>query len=275
LETQQQSWSTAAGWRHTPHHTPHHTPKAAMDLSEVRAGSSERHPWETARAEAIEQILQAHAIRPRSILDVGCGDGFTGEHLLAALGAESLWGVDVHLSADDRRARSRAGVHYVNELAETSHGFELGLLCDVIEHVEDDSGLTSSVLSRLALAGHLLITVPSFQSLFSNHDRALRHYRRYSLPQLRCVIAAAGGEPIADGYLFGSLLPVRLLEKVKERLLPARSDAFGVGNWRAPRMVTQAMNTVFRADNRLMLSLSAGRIKPPGLSAWALCRKRR
>ncbi len=211
-------------------------------------------------------------------MDVGCGDGFTGEHMRGCFGAQTLWGVDVHLTPQDCERRSRAGAHYVKELSQvTSHGFDLGLLCDVIEHVEDDSGLTASVLSRLADTGHLLITVPSFQALFSNHDRALRHYRRYSLPQLRRTIDAAGGELVADGYLFGSLLPVRVLEKAKERLFPPPGDAadFGVGGWNASPLVTQALRTVFRADNGLMLALSSGRLKPPGLSAWALCKKRR
>jgi SAM-dependent methyltransferase len=249
-----------------------------MDLSEVRASSRQRHPWETARADAIERILRARAIRATSILDVGCGDGFTGEHLLRALGSQTLWGVDLYLSAEERAARTRGNVHYVNELSEvTSDKFDLGLLCDVIEHVDDDGALTASVLSRLGPAGHLLITVPSFQALFTNHDRALRHHRRYSLPQLRRTIEAAGGELLTDGYLFGSLLPVRVLGKLRERLFPPAPNEsdFGVGGWNAPPLVTQALVTAFRADNGLMLALSAGRLKPPGLSAWALCKKRR
>jgi SAM-dependent methyltransferase len=249
-----------------------------MDLREVRSSSQQRHPWELARADAIGHILRARGLRAASILDVGCGDGFTGEQLLGALGCKTLWGVDVHMSPEHRRARSSAGAHYVNELSEVpSWNFDLGLLCDVIEHVDDDSGLTASVLARLAPTGHLLITVPSFQALFSSHDRALRHHRRYSLLQLRRTIQTAGGQVLGDGYLFGSLLPVRLLEMLKERLFPPPADAseFGVGGWSAPHVVTQAIRTVFRADNRLMLALSERRIKPPGLSAWALCRKRR
>ncbi len=249
-----------------------------MDLSEVRSSSSQRHPWETARADAIEKILRSREIHARSILDVGCGDGFTGETLLQSFGSHALWGVDLHLGAEERAARTRGNAHYVNELAEVpSSEFDLGLLCDVIEHVEDDAALTASVLSRLAPTGHLLITVPSFQALFTNHDRALRHHRRYSLPQLRRTIQTAGGQLVADGYLFGSLLPVRMIGKLREHFFPSPSteSEFGVGSWDAPPVLTQALNAALRADNGLMLALSAGRLKPPGLSAWALCQKRR
>jgi SAM-dependent methyltransferase len=247
-----------------------------MDLSEVRLGVAQRHPWETARADAIERILRARAVRPATILDVGCGDGFTGERLASALGAAELWGVDLHASTASCAQQSRSGVHYVQHLEQVrSSAFELALLCDVIEHVEDDVALVESVLSRLAPGGHLLLTVPSFQTLFSDHDRALRHYRRYSLSQLRRTIDAAGADSLADGYLFGSLLPVRVFAKLKERLLPsAKREGFGVGGWSAPPLVTSLLRGVFRVDNSLMLGLSSGPIKPPGLSAWALCKKR-
>lgn len=247
-----------------------------MDLSEVRIGGAQRHPWETARAEAIERILRARALRPTTILDVGCGDGFTGEQLVSALGASELWGVDLHASEESCARQSRSGFQYVQHLEQVRSGeFELGLLCDVIEHVADDVSLVKSVLSRLAPSGHLLLTVPSFQALFSEHDRALRHYRRYSLSELRRTIDAAGADSLVDGYLFGSLLPVRVLAKLKERLLPRpERDGFGVGGWSAPPIVTSMLRGVLRVDTRLMLGLSSGSIKPPGLSAWALCKKR-
>ena len=247
-----------------------------MDLSEVRLGAAQRHPWETARADAIERILRARSIRPATILDVGCGDGFTGEQLASAFGATQLWGVDLHASAESCARQSRSGVCYVQHLDQVrSSAFELALLCDVIEHVQDDVALVGSVLSRLAPGGYLLLTVPSFQALFSDHDRALRHYRRYSLSELRRTIAAAGADSLADGYLFGSLLPVRVLAKLKERVMPrAEREDFGVGGWSAPPLVTSLLRGVFRVDNGLMLGLSSGSIKPPGLSAWALCKKR-
>lgn len=247
-----------------------------MDLSEVRGAASQRHPWETARAEAIERILSARNIRPRSILDVGCGDGFTAERLSKRFGSESTWGIDLHLTPADCVARSRPGTRYAQDLSAvgTEH-FGLGLLCDVIEHVEDDRALTREVLSRLEPGGHLLITVPSFQSLFSRHDVALRHHRRYSLKQLEAVVADAGADLVDGGYLFGSLLPVRLLQKAVETISPpAGSDDFGVGGWSAPPLVTKGMELAFRLDNGLLLSLGARRVKLPGLSSWALCKKR-
>lgn len=248
-----------------------------MDLSEIRGSGAQRHPWETARAEAIERILGARNIRPSSILDVGCGDGFTGEILTQRFGAASMWGIDVNLSDADCQARSRPGARYAQDISAVhDERFGLGLLCDVIEHVPDDRALVRTVLSRLEPDGYLLVTVPSFQALFSSHDVALRHYRRYSLAQLTRAVEDAGASVVDGGYLFGSLLPVRLLQKAVEAVKPrsVTPEASGVGGWSAPALVTKSMELAFRIDNGLLLGLSSRRIKLPGLSSWVLCKKR-
>lgn len=246
-----------------------------MDLSEVRTSSSQRHPWETARADAIERILKARQIRPNTILDFGCGDGFTGERLALRFGSTAMWGVDVHLSGADCERRSNPKACYANDVAALGdRTFDLGLLCDVIEHVEDDRGLLGLVLSRVCVGGHLLVTVPSFQSLFSSHDLALRHFRRYSLSELERAVRQSGGELVGSGYLFGSLLPVRIVQKLLELVKPPKAVAeFGVGGWHAPQLLTRGIELAFRLDSALLLGVGAGGLKLPGLSAWALCKK--
>ncbi len=54
-------------------------------------------------------------------------------------------------------------------------------MLDVIEHVEDDVGFVRDVVDgSLAPGGWVLVSVPAYQSLFSSHDRALKHFRRYA-----------------------------------------------------------------------------------------------
>jgi len=247
-----------------------------MDLSEIR-NSSVRHPWEIARAVAIERILRTANVRPHAVLDYGCGDGFTGERVLSATGAKQLLGFDIHLTDAQCKAYSRAEVTYSNDWASVAHrSFDLCLLCDVIEHVEDDRALLGVARERVTEGGMLLITVPAFQVLFSNHDRALKHFRRYTVGQLERVIASAGLEVEASGYLFCSLLPARgatkLLEAVQSK---AEQDDFGIGTWNRSRPVSTVVEAVLNWDNAALLSLASRGIKIPGGSAWALCKQRR
>jgi hypothetical protein len=244
-----------------------------MDLSEVR-GSKVRHPWETARALAIERILRAAKITPHAILDYGCGDGFTGERMRSALGASELVGFDIHLTDEQCRARSSGPVRYENDWQRIgARSFDLCLLCDVIEHVADDRTLLELVRSRLSSDGQALITVPAFQSLFVDHDRALKHFRRYTLSQLQTVIAAAGFELIGSGYLFASLLAGRSAQKLTQMMKSTESGGeFGIGGWRGSASLTRTVETALNLDNSLLLALAKLGIKLPGLSAWALCR---
>jgi len=244
-----------------------------MDLSEVR-GSKVRHPWETARAVALERILREARLTPRAILDYGCGDGFTGERVLSALGASELVGFDIHLTDEQCRARSKGPISYTNDWQRTGTGtFDLCLLCDVIEHVADDRALLQLVRNRLSKGGQALITVPAFQSLFTNHDRALKHFRRYTLGQLRSVTASSGFELVSSGYMFASLLAGRGVAKLAEMMKPhVDGDDFGIGAWTGSARFTQAVETALNLDNALLLGLARRGIKLPGLSAWALCK---
>lgn len=247
-----------------------------MDLSEVRGGGQARHPWETARATAIVRILRARAISPRSVLDFGCGDGYTGEHVCEVFAASECCGVDVHLSDSQCRERTRGRFFYTNDAAQLgARRFDLGLLCDVLEHVQDDRKLLLELRERLVGGGKLLITVPAFQALFTQHDVALRHYRRYSLAELELAVADAGLRVSGSGYLFGSLLPARALGKLWEKLKPksAQGEEFGIGGWNGSAATTRALEMALNADNELLLRLSAHGITLPGLSAWALCEK--
>lgn len=245
-----------------------------MDLSEIR-DSGARHPWETSRAVAIERVLRAAAIEPSTILDYGCGDGFTGERVRAAFGARQLQCFDIELSDEQCTARSTPATHYGNNWDRISTGpFDLCLLCDVLEHVSDEQALLGSIRARLVSGGHLLVTVPAFQALFTSHDRGLRHFRRYSLAQLEQVLKSAGLKLESSGYLFASLLPARGISKLVESLSPKTEGDFGIGGWNRSPALTAAIESVLNADNRVLLALAGRGIKLPGLSAWALCRNR-
>ena len=63
--------------------------------------------------------------------------------------------------------------------------YDFVLLLDVIEHLD----FPSQVLSRLSFStqkgGYLIVTVPAYQWLFSNHDVALDHRKRYTRNALK------------------------------------------------------------------------------------------
>jgi SAM-dependent methyltransferase len=252
-----------------------------MDLRERRDGQVRRHPWELARLSALRRIVAGVALPPGArVLDVGCGDGFTGRELFSDRSLASLTGLDANFTDADlaalpaRDPATGVELRHVRGFDEIEgESFDAVLLLDVIEHVPDDVGLLRRVRERhLAEGGIALVTVPAFPALFSAHDRFLGHERRYRYAQLRRVAAEAGLRLERGGYLFASLLLPRLLGSLRDRVLRA-GRAAGLGSWRGGPALTALLTCVLDADNRLLLGLSGRGLRLPGLSAWVLCKK--
>ncbi|MBU5612472.1 class I SAM-dependent methyltransferase [Geomonas sp. Red51] len=243
-----------------------------MDLKEAQAGQHTRHPWETARVEALRDILSEHLTAGMRILDIGCGDGFVAETLFRDVAGRAITAVDSNLSPRQLAefAATKAGITFRKELPEEG-GFDLVLLLDVLEHIEDDGPFLHGVVRRhLAPAGLVLITVPAFQGIFSGHDVFLGHYRRYSLPQLVRVAEAAGLTVRRSGYLFASLLLPKL---VLFKLLKAADASEGVGGWRGGALITSMLHLALKLDNKMLFAAGRLGLKIPGLTGWVLCEK--
>jgi SAM-dependent methyltransferase len=252
--------------------------EAVMDLLE-RRGPTNRHPWERARASFFRRIVKSYVPleRPIACMDVGCGDGwFLGTLWRDLPHGSKAYGLDTALDAATIAAVApeAPGVTFVRE--EPNRTFDFLCVMDVCEHVEDDHGFLSGLVSRrLCADGRVLFTVPAWPVLFSAHDRALRHFRRYTPRSAKALIAAAGLEPCATGGLFHSLVLSRGVEVARERWKkPAPPPAFGIGGWNAGPLITEAIAAALSVDQTVSRAAAALRIELPGLSWWAICRRR-
>ncbi|MDZ4696755.1 MAG: methyltransferase domain-containing protein [Deltaproteobacteria bacterium] len=249
-----------------------------MDLIEKSTNLDRRHPWELSRADSVVRLLNSQGLAGREnlrILDVGCGDAFAGRRVREALNACQLVGVDAHLDEETAKPMLRPGETFVRDATMVTGLFDVFLFLDVIEHVEDDVALLRQYIEPHAADGAtVLVTVPAFQGLFSRHDVALKHVRRYSGGQLRHQLAQAGLTIERDGYWFGSLLPARAATLMLEKLRSPKVDphAVGIGQWRGGNTLTGLLHGIMSIENRLLTKISYHGVRLPGLSAWALCR---
>jgi SAM-dependent methyltransferase len=250
-----------------------------MDLREYTKDATGRHPWELARIASLRKIVGDLPLGDTcSLLDVGCGDGFVLHELCKGQQFTRVVGVDIHLTEEQISAgpNDDGRITIVKNLGEVSQEpFDVVLMLDVLEHIEEDSAYLNALCDkRLRQSGYVMITVPAFGFLYSNHDRFLQHYRRYDLSQLRTLVQNAGLSCIRDGYLFGSLLPVRLLTSALEKRVPVLAPKrSGVGQWRGARWFTMLVEWYLRADNDILMSMQRRHIYLPGLTAWTLCQK--
>lgn len=248
-----------------------------MDLKEAK-GLVSRHPWELARLDALRRILRGTLRDGLRVLDLGCGDGFVSRELFKGM-AVSVTAVDSNFTASDMAALSgqSRNITYTKTL-EGDGRFDLVLLLDVVEHIEDDLGLLMGIVQkRLASGGRILITAPAFNALFSGHDRFLGHRRRYSLGELAALSQRAGLKAILSGYLFSSLFLPRALAAVSEKAFgPGNTDPVGAGSWKGGAAATFLVKAALDIDNSLLFALNrAAGIRLPGLTGWVVCEKQR
>lgn len=258
-----------------------------MDLRERPSNPTTRHPWETVRAGFFSRLL-ADTSRPLDVLDVGAGDGFVAAKVLGVLPAGSSVTcvdseyTDEHLAT--LREAAPAAVTFARACPDRT--FDVIILLDVLEHVEDDRGFLRTLVDRhLRGDGLVLASVPAHQVLYTQHDVALGHHRRYSADSLREVLESAGMKVRTAGSLFGSLIVPRVLGKVLERArgidsrpgtgVLADQISTGVSAWPYGPVLTTAIRSALELDARVCELAARWSAPSAGLSVWAMCERAR
>ena len=129
---------------------------------------------------------------PGSVLEVGCGDGFM-LGVLKKLGWDVV-GLERNEAMAKNAAKNAGATVYSKGFEEISKSkkFDLIILYQVLEHVEDPLQVLKDCKERLSSHGKIIIGVPNFsswQSLFSQehwfHLDVPRHVSHFDIPSLK------------------------------------------------------------------------------------------
>jgi hypothetical protein len=260
-----------------------------MDLIEAKErgfDSGVRHPWELARVDVIHKLICRHAPPGPGahVMDIGCGDTFVVEQLAARWRDATFYAIDTAFTSeliahyrahlDNPRVVPLPSLDAVPSLPKP---VALVLLMDVIEHIDDAKTFLADLRQRIFVGPDtkFLITVPAYQSLFCSHDTFLGHYRRYSNRSLRGQLEASGFGVIDIGYFFSSLLPVRVAQVCKERLVGAGTMSTGLVAWNGGAKKAAVLRRLLRLDAGVSMFFNRFGIRLAGLSNYAICLKSR
>ncbi len=171
------------------------------------------------------------------VVDIGCG---TGANLAALADEYRCVGIDTSDEAIALARRRFPGVTFVSgsaprDVAPWLKQASVVMLTDVLEHVEDDRGLLADIVEACSPGTQILITVPADMRLWSPHDVAFGHYRRYDVENLAAVWV---GLPVSP----------RLVSHFNTRLYPVVRAVRTMSRWRG-RTAGQA-NTDFKLPVR-------------------------
>jgi SAM-dependent methyltransferase len=191
------------------------------DIFDLMAATEDTHWWFRGRRDVIAAALRR--VGPPEgarILDAGCGSG-GNLALLSRYGSVSGFEFD-----GPARAQAAArGVGRV-EAGALPHGVPFGTqpfhvigMFDVLEHLEQPVESLVALHARLEPGGALVLTVPAYQWLWGPHDVQHQHRRRYSATLLDTQLRQAGFEIEYLSYFNTLLLPLAIVQRVKERVL--------------------------------------------------------
>jgi SAM-dependent methyltransferase len=236
--------------------------KATLEVDEY-------HWWYRGRRRVIVAELDRLPLAPGArVLDAGCGSGRTLQELTRY---GEVHGIELDPGAAElarRRGHGEVRVGRLEQLPWGPDSFDLITCLDVIEHTPDDRVTLTELRRVTKLGGFLLVTVPAYQALWSFHDEANHHYRRYGRPTLRSAARAAGWS-VERVTSFNSLL---LAPAAAVRLLQRR---FGTHNGYTNDLALGPawLNDVLERPLALEASwLARGRTLPAGLSLLAVLR---
>jgi len=164
-----------------------------VDTAELRLLTSleDRHWWYKERRAILGRELRRLS-GPGRALDIGAAGG-GNTRVLNAHGWQAAAVEYSDSVADIARARGIAAIRAdARELPARSGTCDLVTAFDVLEHIDEDYLAAAEIARVLRPGGTALIAVPCDMALWSAHDDAVGHVRRYSRSELAVLVQKAG-----------------------------------------------------------------------------------
>ena len=191
-----------------------------MERQEYRRLAEREHFyfWNIGRREIIQEALRRNlATSDNEILDVGCGPG---GNIYALQNFGRVTGLDLAEEAL-QFAKDLGFVQLIKSdacnMPLPDASFDLVSSLDVLEHINNDEKVMTGVMRLLKSDGIFLVTVPAFPWLWSAHDEALHHVRRYTKQELLLKLKRAGFKIKECSYFVMPAVPINLLRKLYKK----------------------------------------------------------
>jgi SAM-dependent methyltransferase len=226
--------------------------------------------WHLGRLQIIQTYMRViqgkkHKLK---ILNVGCGTGGTID-MLEDFGQTD--NVDISDEAINfMRQNGYKRLTKVNniELPFRDKTFDVVGAFDVLEHIEQEADALKEWGRVIKDDGAILLTVPAYQWLWSDHDVSLHHKRRYTIKSLDAAAKKAGLKLQRQSYAIVFSLPLvvgfRFVNKALGRKANSETSYVNVPAW-INAMFTQLLH----AEAKLHKSISF----PAGTTVIAILRK--
>ena len=163
--------------------------------------------WFIGRRKLVKWLLQEHTPNGKEsrLFDLGCG---TGLNVSTFAKEYKTFGSDISQEAlSFCRERNIGGLLScsADAIALRDESVDVVTALDVLEHVREDLPALREINRILTPGGKLIVIVPAYGFLWSEHDEALHHYRRYVARELRAKLTASNFEVERSTYFIAGL----------------------------------------------------------------------
>lgn len=165
-----------------------------MEGTEVRklAALEDAHWWYRERRHLLARMLDG--VPAGTAMDIGAAGGGNTR----VLRSRGFSVAALEYGADGAEVAAERGLAVLRgdatALPVADHSLDVVVAFDVLEHIVDDDTAVTEVLRVLRPGGRFLVAVPADPRLWSAHDVAVDHVRRYTRPTLRRVLEDNGFE---------------------------------------------------------------------------------
>jgi trans-aconitate methyltransferase len=181
---------------------------------------------------------------------------------------ENLFGIDVSEKAIANAKTNGLKNVFVMDAQEITldKKFDVIIASDCLEHLAKDEKALQNWYNLLAKTGQIMVFVPAFMSLWSQHDEVNLHYRRYTLSQLKSKMQAAGFSITKASYWnFLLLFPVYIARKLTRYSKKKKTT----GDLEGIPTANGILYNIIRLENSLLRNVSL----PIGISTFCIARK--
>jgi SAM-dependent methyltransferase len=175
------------------------------------------HWWFQGRRRLLRGLMEKLDLKDAIILDAGCGTGFARSELSRGgrvIGVDSS--PEALAIASEIVGTANCAAH-VERLPFQGGVFDLIAALDLLEHLDDDLGALRELHRVCKPGGYLFATVPACRRIWSRHDEALGHRRRYSLRELQEKVGEAGFSIDRSFYTVSAIFPLAVAYRLARR----------------------------------------------------------
>lgn len=228
------------------------------------------HWWFVSKRKLVNHLLGGFNRNSSLILDVGCG---TGSNIMFLRKFGKCFGIDVSdkaLTFCKKNGLKTILQCDAERISFKKQSFEVITCLDLLEHADNIFNVLNEFKRIIKDEGKIIITVPAIRLLWSQHDDALCHMRRFGKKEFIDIITESNFKIDKIGYFFFSsffiVAPIRIIRRFFAKKTKIQSDTTTL----PPYIINEFLKWLFSVEIKISSLLPL----PIGTTLFAVISKK-